>query len=189
MPADDTGPVAARPPERAGLAARLAEPGLSAIARAIIDANRYMTLATADEDGQPWAAPVFYATADYTEFYWISTPAATHSRNLGQRPSVSIVIFDSGAAEGSGQAVYMSATAGQVADRDLGRALAVYPGPAEPGASPLSPGQLRGAAPQRLYRAEVSRHWILCPRDAGPCPLHGRAFDHRVAVRVVLTAR
>jgi Pyridoxamine 5'-phosphate oxidase len=31
---------------------------LAAVAREIIDANRYMTLATADGDGRPWAAPV-----------------------------------------------------------------------------------------------------------------------------------
>jgi nitroimidazol reductase NimA-like FMN-containing flavoprotein (pyridoxamine 5'-phosphate oxidase superfamily) len=42
------------------------------IARAIIDANLYMTLGTADEEGQPWVTPVFYATGDYTEFYWVS---------------------------------------------------------------------------------------------------------------------
>ena len=27
-------------------------------ARGIIDANRYMTLATADAEGEPWASPV-----------------------------------------------------------------------------------------------------------------------------------
>src|SRR5271170_5562425 len=84
----------------------MAEQDLAAIARTIIDANQYMTLATADAQGQPWASPVFYATADYTEFYWISAPETTHSRNLAQRPEISIVIFDSTAPEGAGQAVY-----------------------------------------------------------------------------------
>jgi nitroimidazol reductase NimA-like FMN-containing flavoprotein (pyridoxamine 5'-phosphate oxidase superfamily) len=45
----------------------MAEQDLAAVARTIIDANQYMTLATADAQGQPWAAPVFYATADYFE--------------------------------------------------------------------------------------------------------------------------
>jgi hypothetical protein len=162
----------------------VAEPGLAAMARAIIDANRYMTLATADEDGRPWAAPVFYAAADYAEFYWISAPGSVHSRNLALRPRISIVIFDSGVAEGAGQAVYMAATAEQVADGDLARGLAVYPGAADPGSHPLTPGQLQGPAPYRLYRAAVSEHWILCPRDTGACPLHGIAVDHRVPVRL-----
>jgi hypothetical protein len=162
----------------------VAEPGLAAIARAIIDDSRYMTLATADEDGRPWASPVFYAAADYAEFYWISAPGSTHSRNLAQRPRISIVIFDSGVAEGAGQAVYMAATAEQGADGDLARGLAVYPGAADPGSHPLTPEQLQGPTPYRLYRAAVSEHWILCPRDTGACVLHGLAVDHRVPVRL-----
>jgi len=172
----------------------VAEQDLVAIARAIIDTNRYMTLATADGDGRPWASPVFYAAANYTEFYWLSAPEATHSQNLAQRPQLSIVIFDSGVPAGTGQAVYMSATAEQVAVHDLGPGLAVYPGPAEPGSAepgsaepgsdPLTPEQVQAPAPYRLYRATVSGHSVLCPRDSGPCPLHGLQFDHRTPVRV-----
>jgi nitroimidazol reductase NimA-like FMN-containing flavoprotein (pyridoxamine 5'-phosphate oxidase superfamily) len=154
------------------------------IARAIVDANRYMTLATADSDGRPWACPVFYAAADYSEFYWISALGATHSRNLAQRPQISIVIFDSGVPEGTGQAVYMSATAEQVPADELVRGLAVYPGPAEPGWPPLTLAQLQAPAPHRLYRATVFEHSILCPRGQGPCAPHGLAFDHRVPVRL-----
>jgi hypothetical protein len=150
----------------------MAERDLAAVTRTIIDANQYLTLATADALGQPWASPVFYATADYAEFYWISVPEATHSRNLAQRPQISMVIFDSTAPEGTGQAVYMSATAEQVPDGDLDRALAVYPGPA--------------VAPYRLYRATAFEHSILCPReDGGACTGHGVLFDHRVPVRLV----
>ncbi|MDX6390072.1 MAG: hypothetical protein QOJ73_1135 [Streptosporangiaceae bacterium] len=173
------GPWLAVPPARP-----VAEPGLATVARAIIDANRYMTLATADEDGRPWASPVFYAAADYAEFYWISAPGSTHSQNLARRPRISIVIFDSCVAEGAGQAVYMAATAEQVADADLARGLAAYPGAARPGSPPLTPEQLQRPAPYRLYRAAVSEHWILCPRDTGACALHGLAVDHRVPVRL-----
>jgi nitroimidazol reductase NimA-like FMN-containing flavoprotein (pyridoxamine 5'-phosphate oxidase superfamily) len=35
---------------------------LAVLATEIIDANRYLTLATADGDGRPWAAPVWYAS-------------------------------------------------------------------------------------------------------------------------------
>src|SRR5713101_4944618 len=143
-----------------------------------------MTLATADGEGQPWASPVFYAAANYTEFYWISAPEATHSQNLARRPQLSIVIFDSGVPAGTGQAVYMSATAEQVAAHDLGPGLAVYPGPAEPGSDPVTPEQVQAPAPYRLYRATVSGHSVLCPRDTGPCALHGLAFDHRTPVRL-----
>jgi nitroimidazol reductase NimA-like FMN-containing flavoprotein (pyridoxamine 5'-phosphate oxidase superfamily) len=62
----------------------------AAIAREIIDANLYMVLGTADETGRPWASPVYYAVAGYREFYWVSSPGATHSRNIAGRPEVSV---------------------------------------------------------------------------------------------------
>ena len=59
--------------------------------QAIIDANSYMTLATADEHGRPWASPVWFATVDYLELVWVSSPEARHSRNLAVRPELAIV--------------------------------------------------------------------------------------------------
>jgi nitroimidazol reductase NimA-like FMN-containing flavoprotein (pyridoxamine 5'-phosphate oxidase superfamily) len=66
-----------------------------ATAKAIIDANLYMVLGTADEDGHPWGSPVYYAPVDHREFLWVSWPEILHSRNLFGRPQISIVIFDS----------------------------------------------------------------------------------------------
>lgn len=68
---------------------------LDAHARALIEANLYMTLGTADAEGRPWLSPVYFATADYAEFYWVSARDAAHSRNIAQRPQMSLVIFDS----------------------------------------------------------------------------------------------
>ena len=45
-------------------------------ARAIVDANSYMTLATADADGAPWASPVWFAHEQYETFLWMSQPGA-----------------------------------------------------------------------------------------------------------------
>ncbi len=52
---------------------------LGAIAREIVDSSRYMTLGTADENGNPWVSPVYYASQGYTEFYWISSPEVTEA--------------------------------------------------------------------------------------------------------------
>jgi hypothetical protein len=87
------------------------EPDLAARGRAIVDANLYMVLATADEAGRPWATPVYFAPSAYRDFFWVSEPDARHSRNLAARADVSIVIFDSTVPISTGQAVYMSATA------------------------------------------------------------------------------
>src|SRR5918996_5832155 len=92
---------------------------LGAIARSIIDSNRYMTLATANEDGTPWASPVWYAPVEYREFLWVSSPEARHSRNLAVRPELAIVIFDSHEA-GGWNALYLSAIADRLEDVDEG---------------------------------------------------------------------
>src|SRR5256885_1092687 len=45
---------------------------LAAHAQAIIDANLYLTLGTADPDGRPWTSPVFFAAGSDGQYYWIS---------------------------------------------------------------------------------------------------------------------
>jgi nitroimidazol reductase NimA-like FMN-containing flavoprotein (pyridoxamine 5'-phosphate oxidase superfamily) len=79
--------------------------------RDIIDASRYLVLATADAAGRPWSTPVYFAHIGLAEFFWVSSPDVTHSRNIAARPEVGIVVFDSQAAIGAGQGVYMSAVA------------------------------------------------------------------------------
>jgi len=59
---------------------------LEAIARGVIDPNRFMTIGTADEEGVPRVSPVRYAPAGYGEFFWVSDPEARHSRNIAAWP-------------------------------------------------------------------------------------------------------
>jgi hypothetical protein len=156
---------------------------LGALVRRIVAANVYMVLGTADRDGTPWVSPVFFATADCMAFYWISSPGVVHSQNITVRPEVSIVVFDSTVVPGSGEAVYMAATAREVIGADIEPALAIYPGPAERGGRPLVPADVQSPGPYRLYVATVSEHSVLCPRPAGqPCAEHRLAFDHRTIV-------
>jgi pyridoxamine 5'-phosphate oxidase-like protein len=137
---------------------------LGAIARAIIDSNTYMTLGTADRDGRPWVSPVYYAAAAYTEFFWVSSPEATHSRNISARPQISIVIFDSQAPIGAGQAVYMSAVAHELTGIDSERGIDVFSRTSVAhGARPWSPGDVQAPALLRLYRATASEHSVLDP--------------------------
>ena len=149
---------------------------LGAIARDIIDSNLYMVLGTADETGRPWVSPVYYAAAGYTQFYWVSSPEATHSRNLATRPHVSIVVFDSKAPIGTGQGVYMSAVAEEVKGVDLDRGIDIFSRRSEAhGAREWKLEDVQPQALYRLYRATASGHWVLDPA--------GRP-DHRTAVTV-----
>jgi len=148
---------------------------LGAIARGIIDANLYMVLGTADETGRPWVSPVYYAAARYTEFLWVSSPEATHSRNIAARPQVSIVVFDSQVPIGTGQGVYMSAVAQELEGENLDRGIEVFSRRSgeHGGKREWKAEDVRPPAAYRLYRATASEHSVLDP-DASP--------DHRTSV-------
>jgi nitroimidazol reductase NimA-like FMN-containing flavoprotein (pyridoxamine 5'-phosphate oxidase superfamily) len=136
---------------------------VAAIARSIIESNRYMTLATADEHGEPWASPVWYAPAGYREFFWVSKPEAKHSRNLLTRPQLAIVIFDSHQA-GGWNALYMSAVAEEVADVERGIGIFNRRGEAQ-GLRAWTSEEVLSPARHQLYRATVSEHFVLDPHD------------------------
>lgn len=152
-------------------------------ARAIIDANLYLTLGTSDQDGRPWTSPVYFAPGRDREFYWVSATDARHSRHLADRPQVSMVIFDSTVAPHHGRAVYAVGEARELSGSDLDRALGAYPRSDGRGATPVTREEVTAPSPYRLYRAMASDMWVLCPREpTQPCPLHGLAEDHRIRV-------
>ena len=149
---------------------------LGNLVRTIIDSNMYMVLGTADESGQPWVTPVYYASSEYKEFYWVSSPEVRHSWNIAVRPQISIVIFDSQVPIGTGQGVYMAAIADQPTGVDLQRGIEIF------SRSSLAHGghewtlqDVGESTLYRLYRATVSEHWVRDPV--------GRP-DHRIAVHV-----
>jgi hypothetical protein len=72
------------------------------------------------------ASPVWFAMASYSDFLWVSSPEATHSRNIAVRPQIAIVIFDSHAPIGAGQGVYMLAEAKELTGLELERGLEVF---------------------------------------------------------------
>jgi len=156
---------------------------LAAHARAIIDANLYLTLGTTDPDGYPWTSPVYFAPAGDREFYWMSATDARHSRHVAARPQVSMVIFDSTVLPYHGRAVYAVGEARELSGSDLDRALEIYPRPGGQDTALVSRAEVTAPALYRLYQAAASDMWVLCPRaPRQPCPLHGLAKDHRTRV-------
>jgi hypothetical protein len=155
---------------------------LVAHARAIVEANLYLTLGTTDAGGEPWTSPVFFAPVSDREFCWASAADARHSRNLAERPPVSLVVFDSTVAPYHGRAVYAVGRARALSGLDLDRALAAYPRPGV-GATPVTREDVSAPAAYRLYQVTVSDMWVLCPRaPRQPCLMHGLARDHRTRV-------
>lgn len=132
------------------------------LARRVLNTNSYLTLATADVDGRPWATPVWFADREGREFVWVSRTARRHSRNIAERAEVAIAVFDSSAPVGSAVAVYADAVATVVADDELVDALAVFgAGSRAAGLPAWSAHQVTGDAPHRLYRAVANDVWVL----------------------------
>lgn len=149
-------------------------------ARAIIAAGAYMTLATADAAGLPWATPVWYAPEDGHSLLWISRPDARHSRNLAERAELGIVIFDSRQPIGTGEGVYLEAIGGEVEGPELERAVEAFSQRSvQSGGGPLETADVRPPAEHRMYRATAERAFVLdghdqrVPVDLGPGPRAG----------------
>jgi nitroimidazol reductase NimA-like FMN-containing flavoprotein (pyridoxamine 5'-phosphate oxidase superfamily) len=142
-------------------------------ATGLVEASRYLVLATADETGRPWSSPVYFAHLGFTEFFWVSSPDVTHSRNIAVRPEVGIVVFDSQAAIGTGQGVYMSAVAELLEDDDaVARGIEAFSRRSiAHGGHAWTSEDVRPGTGMRLYRATAGAHWLLA-KDGQP--------DHRV---------
>jgi hypothetical protein len=138
------------------------------LARTIIDGNSYsyMVLGTADAGGSAWASPVWFATDDGRDFYWVSSPQARHARNLAVRPQLGIVIFDSTVPPGDGKAVYMSATAADLTGDDIDAGMDVFArGALAAGLATWTRENVVPPARHRIDRAVASEHFVLDEHD------------------------
>jgi uncharacterized protein YhbP (UPF0306 family) len=87
---------------------------LNQLAKNIIQNCQYMTIASSDSDGKPWASPVAYVYDKDFNFYWVSVPDCQHQRNIKVNPNVVISIFDSHQLWGEGEGVQLEAEVEQV---------------------------------------------------------------------------
>jgi len=139
----------------------------AAIARAIIDANLYMVIGTADQAGIPWVSPVYYAPAAYREFFWVSRPETKHSRNLSARRDVSIVVFDSSVPIGTGRGVYIAAVAQELGPDECAEGIELFSRRSlAHGGHEWTLQDVVSPAHLRLYKATASEHYYLGINDS-----------------------
>lgn len=154
---------------------------LAAMARDVIDSNRYLVLGTVGTDGGPRVSPVYYGVDEYRDFYWVSSPGALHSVNVEERPAVNAVVFDSSVQVGHGRAVYLTGKARRVRDGELAARCEVAFRP-DLGGRAFRPDELSGAADLRLYLLPVDVWEVHLP---GRDPRNEAGIDRRVRVTVV----
>ena len=145
------------------------EQDLDAVARSIVDANRFMALGTADASGTPWVSPLWYVPLSYREYVWVSRPGTKHSRNLAGRPEVAITIYGSHR-PGGWSAFYMAAVALELDDVDdaleaFNRRSQAQGLRAWSRAEVVPPGEFR------LYRATAGEQFVLDDHESR-LPVH-----------------
>jgi uncharacterized protein YhbP (UPF0306 family) len=126
----------------------------------VLAANRYLVLGTADEAGQPWLTPVFFALLESDRLCWVSAPDSRHSRNIARRPAVAITVFDSTVAVGHAEAAYFDAHAAEVGPDEVAAALRSL-NSRLPQDKQLSVDDLQPRGPLVVYQADPQHSYVL----------------------------
>ena len=135
-------------------------------AKEIVDAALYMVIATSDQSGQPWPSPVYFAHRGYRDFFWVSKPERTHSRNLRDRREVGIVIFDSSAPIGTGRGVYFSGVAHELPAHEVDEWIELFSARSlGHGGVEWAPEDVREPAERRLYQATAEAMYVTDEHD------------------------
>ncbi len=148
-------------------------------AKDIISKILYITIATASKDGTPWNSPVYSAYDDEYNFFWASDQNGQHSKNIAENNKVFLVIYDSTAAEGTGEGVYIQAKTSMLTDpEEIAHALECLDGRVNKKKDPLSRiAQFQGDKPRRVYKAVPEKVWINGDGD-----VNGEYIDIRMEI-------
>jgi nitroimidazol reductase NimA-like FMN-containing flavoprotein (pyridoxamine 5'-phosphate oxidase superfamily) len=132
---------------------------LSSQAQAILQRIEYATLATVDEHGHPWNAPVYCAYDQDYNFYWRSYAESQHAQNIRNNAQVFLSIYDSTATAGTGEGVYIQARCGELStSEDMTIAHQLIQGRRAP-VPYWKRSQFQPAGDIRLYKATPERIW------------------------------
>ena len=144
----------------------------------VLEANRYLVLGTAAEDGRPWVTPLFFALLDADRVCWVSSPDSRHSRNIIHRAAVAITVFDSGVGVGRAEAAFFDADAARVTPAETNAALLALNSRLNQDKQ-LSDDDLQPRGPLLVYQATMRHRYLLV---RGGNPDFGNAVDMTVEV-------
>lgn len=99
---------------------------LNKLAREIFDTNQYMTIASSNKQGEPWASAVVYAFDKNSNLYFLSLPSSKHSQNIKGNKNVVVTIFDSHQLWGQGVGLQVEGWGSEVNISESAEALKIY---------------------------------------------------------------
>jgi len=127
------------------------------IARKILKTNIYMTLATADAKGEPWASPVFYCKDNKNNLYFISPPSSKHMKNIEGNNRVSFAIFDSRQPQGDLNGIQGYGEVNKLTGNNLVKGLKYY----NTTFIKITAENLQNDAPYRLYKLAPRKMYVV----------------------------
>lgn len=146
-------------------------------AKQIIEKIIYITLATCSKDGQPWNSPLYAVHDKNYNFFWASPKNTVHSRNIRENPNVFLVIYDSTAPEGTGEAVYIKAKGYEINDKKEVENILETHYSSKTDKHPPKAEEFLDNYPRRFYRAVLEKIWIN-----GDGEVNGNYVDIRIEV-------
>jgi nitroimidazol reductase NimA-like FMN-containing flavoprotein (pyridoxamine 5'-phosphate oxidase superfamily) len=133
---------------------------------AMLQANRFGTLATCSRDGWPWASPLLYGYDRDLTLYWSSAIVAQHSRFLVQNQGrATWTIYDSHATTGQVTGLFLTGRAHKVAPIEVEIAMELLFQRLEKRPDRTAADYL-GDSPRRFYCFQPQRLWITGDRVA-----------------------
>jgi uncharacterized protein YhbP (UPF0306 family) len=106
---------------------RVSAAEIGSIARDLLDASALCAIATVSPDQGAHINTAYFAWSDLLDLVWLSEPAAKHSRNLGERSTAAIAVYDSGQTWGdSDRGIQLFGVAGAATGQTASEAEAIY---------------------------------------------------------------
>jgi uncharacterized protein YhbP (UPF0306 family) len=100
---------------------------LGSLARDLLAASALCAIATVSPDRDAHINTAYFAWTDLFDLVWLSEPAAKHSRNLGERSTAAIAVYDSGQTWGdSDRGIQLFGIAGAATGQTASKAEAIY---------------------------------------------------------------
>lgn len=129
-------------------------------ARHVIETNNYVTVATTDNEGNPWAAPVFFAYDKDYNLYFLSAVDSRHAENLAQNPNIAAVIFDSTSPVGQSDGVQLEGKVIPVERKAVAKVINIYckrlfPNSDVPATERYIPDEYSGASEFRFFKITI----------------------------------
>jgi uncharacterized protein YhbP (UPF0306 family) len=156
------------------------DPKHLAQAHHILRTERFLTLATVNRSGFPWASPLLYGYDAELTLYWSSAIASRHSVNLDETQGrCAVTMFDSHASPGKIAGLFLTGVAGLVSENQVAQAMEHLFDRMDQRPHRTAADYL-GDSPRRFYQFQPREIWLTGDR----VPVGNQLVDTKVALDV-----